>query len=158
MDAYEILTFLHIAAVVVGLGATFAIPFLQAAAERKGVAATRFVHEFVQRLEKLVIIPGAVLVFVFGLGLFFDDTNSYSDSNPAWLSVSMAWFIVAFAVALFLQRRNVAKALDALRGVPDSAPLPEAYLKIAKMEQIVGGLLGLSVIGIALLMVWKPGN
>jgi hypothetical protein len=42
--------------------------------------------------------------------------------------------------------------------VPDSAPLPEGYKPIAMQMQIVGGLLGLSVIAIAFLMVWKPGQ
>jgi hypothetical protein len=51
MESYKLLVFLHVAAVVVGLGITFSFPFLQAAAERSGVAATRFFHEASMRIE-----------------------------------------------------------------------------------------------------------
>lgn len=158
MDSYKLMLFLHVAFVIVGLGSTFGLPFLQAMAERKGVATARFFHEFANRLEKMVIIPGAVLVFVFGLGLYFDDFTGYKDSNPAWLSVSMAWFVIAFLVGVFVMHRTVGQALKSLDGVPDSAPLPAEYQALAKREQMVGGILGLSIIGIAFLMVWKPGN
>jgi uncharacterized membrane protein len=39
-----------------------------------------------------------------------------------------------------------------------NAALPAAYTEIAKKIQMVGGILGLSVIGILFLMVWKPGQ
>jgi uncharacterized membrane protein len=157
-DSYRLLLFLHIVAIIVALGSTFALPFLQGFAQRKGVGATRLVLQFDDYLGKFVITPGAVLVFLFGLGLYFNDTTGYKDSHPAWLSVSMVWFVVAFVVSLVVQRPAVLGALRALEGVADGAPLPEAYKKFAVRTQIVGGLLGLSIMGIAFLMVWKPGN
>ena len=158
MESYKLLKFLHVATVMVALGSTFAFPFLQAFAEHQGVPYTRFAQQFFARMEKMVIIPGAALLFVFGLGLYFNDQTGYNDDNPAWLGISMAWFVIAYLVGLFLQRKNVKEAIAALENVPDGAPLPEAYQQAAKKEQIVGGLLGLSIIGIAFLMVWKPGN
>lgn len=158
MESYKLLKFLHIAIVIIAFGSTFAMPFIQGFAERQSVRYARFAQQFFQRLEKMVIIPGAVLVFIFGLGLYFNDQTNYNDDNPAWLSISMAWFIVAFLVGLFIQRKNVDEALRALDNAPDDGPLPEGYTKAARKEQIVGGLLGLSIIGIAFLMVWKPGN
>lgn len=157
MTAYKIQLFLHVATVVVALGATFAYPFLQAAAERSGTAATRFMLQATQRIEKVLVIPGAILLFLFGLGLIFDDTTGYSDDFPAWLMVAIAWFLVAFVVAVTVQRSNVSAALRTLEGAPDG-PLPAAYEPIGKRIQIVGGLLGLSVIGITFLMTYKPGD
>jgi uncharacterized membrane protein len=158
VDSYDIQRFLHIGVIIVALGATFALPFAQGLGEKRGVGATRFAHELGQRLEKFLIIPGAVIVFLTGIGLIFEEATPYDDDFPAWLGVGIAWFLVAFAVAIFIQRRNGQKALKTLEGLPDNAELPEDYKPIGKQMQMVGGLLGLSVIGITLLMIWKPGQ
>ena len=157
MDTYRILLFLHILAVVLGLGVTFAYPFLQSAAERSGVAATRFALQAIQRIEKFVVYPGAALVFLFGIGLMFSDYNSWGGETsdiPMWLNIAMLWYIVAVAVAVFIQRRHLSAALETLEGAADGPDLPAAYEPLGKRMQMVGGLLGLSVIGIAFLMVW----
>lgn len=158
MNALKLELFLHVAAVIVAMGVTFVYPFLQGQAERRGTGATRFYLEFSHFLEKFVVIPGAILVFIFGGLLIGNDKLPYKDDMPAWLMVSVVWFLAAFALAFFVQRKNTLNGIKALEGVPDTAPLPEAYTAIGKRTQMVGGLLGLSVIGIAFLMVWKPGQ
>lgn len=158
MNGVKFELFIHIAAVIVGLGATFALPVMQGFAERSGVAATRFMLHFSHRLENFITIPGAIVVFIFG-GLMIGNGNlPYKDDMPAWLIISIIWFLAAFAAAFFVQRRQINAALKTLEGVPDGAALPEAYTAISKRIQMVGGLLGLSIIGIAFLMVWQPGQ
>lgn len=157
MSSYKIELFLHIAAVVVALGVTFAYPFLQAFAEKNGVASTRFALKFSERLEKILTIPGAIFLFIMGALLIMNGESGFKDEMPVWLSIGMTWFLVAFAVAFFVQRRIVKDAIKALEGVADDAPLPAAYLAISKRWQMVGGLLGVSVIGITFLMVYQPG-
>ena len=160
MNSYKAELFLHVISVIIAMGVTFVYPFLQAAAERSGVAATRFMLQFLLRLQKMVVIPGAILLFVFG-GLIIGNSSTpdnYKDHMPVWLSVAIAWFVIAFAVAIFVQHRDMKAGVKALEGVPDSGSLPADYVAIGKRMQMVGGLLGLSVIGIAFLMVWKPGQ
>ncbi|MCC7363064.1 MAG: DUF2269 family protein [Dehalococcoidia bacterium] len=157
MDTYRIFLFLHILAVVLGLGVTFAYPFLQATAERSGTAATLFAHRAILRIETVLVYPGAALTFLFGLALMFNDYNSWAGEAseiPMWLNIAMLWFIVAFAVAIFYQRRNIQAAIGALEAAPAGPTLPDAYIPIGKRIQMVGGLLGLSIIAIAFLMVW----
>jgi uncharacterized membrane protein len=158
LDSYKTQLFLHIAAAVVGLGPTFVYPFLQGFAERNGVAATRFALQFVQRLQQLVVIPGAILTLLFGIGLIFSDHTGYKDDFPAWAGVAIVWFLLAVPSAVMVNRSAVREAMTVLEGVPDGAPLPADYTPIAKRMQVVGGLFGLSVIAILFLMVWKPGQ
>lgn len=158
MNVFKFELFIHVAAVIVGLGATFALPVMQGFAERSGVAATRFMLHFSHRLENFITIPGAVILFIFGGAMIGSDQRTYKDDMPAWLIIAIIWFLAAFAAAFFVQRRQINDGLKALEGVPDGAALPEAYVAVSKRMQMVGGLLGLSVIGIAFLMVWKPGQ
>lgn len=154
MESYRILLFLHIAASVIVFGAIFSLPFLQGFAERRGVTATRFMLEFSRRLDNILITPGALIVGVLGVGLIFDDNATYKDDMPGWLVGSIIWFVAMFAVAVTVQRRTVGDAMRALDGATDDKALPVAYVALGKRIQMVGGLLGLSVIGITALMVW----
>lgn len=157
MDSYRIQLFAHIAVVIVALGSTFCYPFLQGFAERNGVGATRFALRFVNRLESILVIPGAILVLLFGLGLTFNDHTSFggaSEEFPTWLGIAIAWYVAAFLVAVLVQRRNVADAIRTLEGVPDGASFPAGYREVSRRIQMIGGLLGVSVIGIAFMMVW----
>lgn len=154
MESYRILLFLHIAASVVVFGATFSFPFLQGFAERRGVTATRFMLEFTRRLDNILITPGALIVAVFGIGLIFDDETGFKDDFPGWLMGAVLWFVVMFAVMVTVQRRTVGDALKALDGAQDEGSLPVGYVALGKRLQMVGGLLGLSVLGILALMVW----
>ena len=160
MESYKAQLFLHVVAVVVTMGATFAFPFLQAFAERSGVGATRFVMQFFVRIEKILIIPGAILLSLFGLGIIFDSNtpNRYKDDFPVWLMASITIFVALVVVDLLVQQRQVKSAIAALEGVPEGKTLPAAYEAIARRIQMVGGLEGLAIVVITFLMVWKPGQ
>lgn len=91
MESYRIQLFLHILAVVLGLGVTFVYPFLQAFAERQGVIATSSALRSMRRLEDIVVIPGGILVLVFGVSLIFDDRTGYTDDFPGRLMIAISW-------------------------------------------------------------------
>lgn len=140
------------------IGATFALPFLQAFAERSGVGATRFVMQFFARIERVLVIPGSVVLTLFGVALIFDDGSGYKDDFPAWLMAAITLFAVVVAVDLLVQQRQVKAAIAALDGVPDSSPLPSAYTANGKRIQMVGGMEGLALVVITFLMTYKPGE
>ncbi len=156
MDSYKIQAFLHIAVALVAIGVTFVYPFLQGWAEQRGVGATRLALQFGEHLEKIVVLPGALLVFLFGLGLIFDDKTGYKDDFPLWLGVAIAWYVLVVAISLGIQRPTVARAIAALDGVPDDGDFPPAYMEASRKMQVVGGFMGFSAIAITFLMVWKP--
>ncbi|WP_322794878.1 hypothetical protein, partial [Tepidiforma sp.] len=64
MESYKLLLFLHLGGVMVGLGATFAFPLLQAMTEAQGVAATRLGLHITHRIENLVVNPAVVVLFL----------------------------------------------------------------------------------------------
>ncbi|MCA9855125.1 MAG: hypothetical protein KC482_16340, partial [Dehalococcoidia bacterium] len=100
--------------------------------------------------------PGAALVALFGVGLIFDDATGYKDDFPTWLMIAIAWFIVVPVIDWFLMRPLTRKAIDLLEGVPDDGEFPPSFKALESRAGMLGGLMGLSVIGITFLMVWKP--
>ena len=140
------------------IGATFALPLLQAFAERSGVGATRFVMRFLARIERILVTPGSIVLTLFGVALIFDDGTGYKDDFPTWLMAAITLFAIVIVVDLVIQQRQVRSAVAALDGVPDTAALPGAYTAIGKRIQIVGGLEGLALVVITFLMTYKPGQ
>ena len=156
MDSYKLLLFLHITSVIVALGSTFALPFLQGFMTRHGVGPTRLYLKFTLYQDNLLILPGALLVFLFGLGLIFNDHTGYKDDMPTWLTIAIAWFIIVPIIDWFLMRPLTRRGIAMLEGLPDNAELPAEFKPLGARAQMIGGLMGLSVVGIAFLMVWKP--
>lgn len=156
MDSYKLLVFLHIITAIVALGSTFALPFLQGFAQRHGVGAMRLYLRFTVFHDNILVLPGAALVALFGTALIFDDVTGYSDDFPTWLMIAITWFIVAVIIDLALMRPLTHQAIEMLEGVPDDAPFPEGFDRLGARAQMLGGLMGLSVVGITFLMVWKP--
>jgi uncharacterized membrane protein len=103
MDRQAIQLFLHVGAVVVALGPVFALPFLQVFAEREGVGSTQFMLAFSARIYRILIMPGAVVVFIFGTALIAANDRGYREGVPAWLAGCAIWFIVALALSFHYQ-------------------------------------------------------
>ena len=157
MDSYKLMLFLHITTAIVALGSVFALPFLQGFMQRQGVGPMRLFLKFTLYHDTVLVLPGAILVAIFGVGLIFDDVTGYSDDFPMWLGWAIAWFVAIAATDIFLLRPTTKRAIAALEGVPDNGEYPDAYKPLGMRAQAIAGLMGLSVIGITFLMVWKPG-
>ncbi len=157
MESYKLLVFFHVLTVTISLGVTFAYPIMQSVAERSGTAATRIALQTTERIEKFIVLPGNVVLFLAGVGLIFDDATGYKDDFPVWLMVAIPWYLAAVAVSVFVMGPLGRKALKTLEGRKDEA-LPAAYEPIGKRMQMIGGMLGLSTVAILFLMVWKPGQ
>ncbi len=154
MESYRILSVLHVLVVIGALGVTFGYPFMQAFAERTSVGATRFALRFMQRLDRMVVYPGLVLSPLLGIGLIFSDATGYKDDMPVWLMIAIAWFLVAAIINVTVVRRAVIDGMTALEGVGDDGSFPPAYLAASKKIQMFSGIVGLSIVGIAVLMVY----
>ncbi len=155
-DSYKALVFLHVAAVVIALGSTFALPVLQPMAARQGIPTLRFALHFSHRLEQMIVGPGSAIALLTGIALIFNDRTGYKDDFPTWLLVSVVWFVAAAVVANTFQARNVRRAIEIVDATPDEGPPPPDLAPLAKRMKLTGQLLALSTIGVMFLMVWKP--
>jgi hypothetical protein len=155
MSLYEISVFVHVSAVVVGFGATFAEAIMFPVAMKAGVRHLPFVHQLQLAINQRLASPALGIIILTGIYQTIDGDWGF---GSFWISATFAIAIVLGGMngAYFVptDRRLGAKAeLDLERS---GAPSDE-YLREARTEGIVGAIAGLLVIAAVFLMVTKPG-
>ena len=155
MSLYEISVFIHISAVVVGFGATFAEAVMFPVAMKAGVRHLPFVHQLQLAINQRMATPALALIIVTGI---------YQTIDGDW-GFGSFWISATFLIAIVLGGMNGAyfiptdRRLGPLvqRDLDEGGQPSEDYLRQARTEGIVGAVAGLLVIAAIFLMVTKPG-
>ncbi|HET8592764.1 MAG TPA: DUF2269 family protein, partial [Solirubrobacterales bacterium] len=91
VSGYELSVFLHITAVMVGFGATFAEAIMFPVVLRTGVRHLPYVHRLQLAINQWLATPALVIVFATGMYQVSDGDWDFGDF---WLSGTMAILIV----------------------------------------------------------------
>lgn len=160
VTAYNVALFVHIAAVVVGFGATFAESITFPVALKVGSRHLPYVHRLHLAINRRLATPALVLVIATGIYQTIDGDWSFGE---LWISATIA---IAIAIGGLMggylipaDRRLGAMAereIAAAGGEGDPA-LSEEYQRGARMTGIVGGAAGVLVLVAVFLMTTKPG-
>jgi uncharacterized membrane protein len=150
---FDLVLTLHILAVVVAFGVSFAFPLLNGYARRHpGDLAA--LHRFQVVLARRLITPAMVVVLAAGLYLALD---RYSLGDP-WISATFAILIVLFGLAgaVLTPTEQRCAQLAERDGSAGGAPSQE-YEAEARKLMIFGSVWYLLVIVAIFLMTAKPG-
>lgn len=146
---YEALLAVHVVLAVIGFGATFSYPVIQLVAERRAPSALPLAVDTILAISRFVAVPATVAV---GLtGAYLVGTGPYRLSD-AWLSTSLALYIVVMAVATVY----LAPAYGRLRDEAGHGT-SSGYRALSRRIAVVGTLEVGAVVAIVVLMVVKPG-
>jgi uncharacterized membrane protein len=159
VTSYDLSLFLHITAVVVGLGATFAESVFFPVAMKLDPRHLPYVHRVQLAINRFLTTPALLVVVVTG---FYQVEDRDWDLGDFWLSASFAIVIVLGGLlgAYFIPQDRKLGAMverDIAASGAGEVKLSDEYLKRARTEGIVGGVAGLLVIVAIYLMVVKPG-
>lgn len=119
-----------------------------------------------------LVIPLVVVVPLTGYALIV--TRKWWIWSSEWLLVSIPFYLVAFFFALLVQNRGIARMIEVTgghpvtsaispSGEPRAAPVsreqmgPPEFPVLVRKVRVGGTFLHLAIIGITVLMVWKPG-
>jgi hypothetical protein len=100
--------YLHISGVIIAFGPTIAFPFIAAKAAQEpmhGNFALRATHFINQR----VVEPGAVFVFLMGVGLII--TKGYNPLVDLWVGLAIVLFLITFTYSNLVQLPTVKKMI-----------------------------------------------
>ena len=159
ISAYSVSVFLHVTAVVVGFGATFAEAIIFPVAMRLDARHLPYVHGLQLAINRRLATPALVVVLATGV---FQVADGNWDFGDPWISAS---FVILIVLGGLLggylgpaDRRLGAMAEREIAAAgPGPVRLSEEYLRRAQMEARVGALAGLLVVVAIFLMVTKPG-
>jgi hypothetical protein len=151
---------LHIMAVIVAFGPTFALPLIATFGQKHPQFALASA-EISELIEKRMTIPIAVIVPFLGLALIY---SAHIDLwRSTWLLIAIPLYIVLFFYGTLIQSRNSNRMVQLLRSMPPgpppegAAPPPE-LMTLGRKLQLGGMFLALLILAILVLMVWRPGN
>lgn len=162
VTSYNVSVFIHITAVMVGFGATFAESIMFPVAVKTGVRHLPYVHRLQLAINQWLATPAIVIILATG---FYQVSEGSWDLGSFWISATLTIVIVIGALlgAYFIPADRklgpmVQSEIDALGDREVSlADLSAEYQRRGKMEGIVGTITGLLLVAAVYLMVTKPG-
>jgi uncharacterized membrane protein len=159
VTTYELALFLHITAVVVGLGSTFALAITFPVAMQLDPRHLPYVHRLGLAINKYLATPGLVLVLATGI---YQTADADFDFGGFWISASLTIVIVLGGLigAYFIptDRRLGEMAQREIAAAGDGeVVMSDDYQRRARTEGMVGALAGVLIIVAVYLMVTKPG-
>jgi hypothetical protein len=159
ITSYEFSLFLHITAVVVGFGATFAESVMFPVAMKMSARYLPYVHRLQLTLNQYFAVPALIVVLATG---FYQVSEGNWELGDFWISATLAIVIVIGLLNLLYfipADRRLAPMVE--RQVADAGPgevtLSAEYRRAATREGIAGTITGILLIVAIWLMVDKPG-
>lgn len=159
---YEFSVFIHITAVVVGFGTTFAESVMFPVAMKMSVRNLPYVHRLQLTINQFFALPALVVVLATGIYQMSEGNWEYGDF---WVSATLTIvaILAVLNLAFFIPTDRkllpmIEQALaDAGATEPKLSELPKEYQRKGRLEGIVGTFTGILLIAAIYLMVTKPG-
>lgn len=159
VSTYEFSVFIHITAVMVGFGATFAESVLFPVAMKMSPRNLPYVHRLQLTINRFFALPALVIVAATGVYQMAEGNWEYGDF---WVNGTLtivvilgvllvAYFIPADRRLLPMVEREIA---DAGSG---EVTLSDEYQRAARNEGVAGAITGVLLVVAVFLMTTKPG-
>jgi predicted Kef-type K+ transport protein len=159
---YEFSVFLHVTAVVVGFGATFAESVFFPVAMRMSARNLPYVHRLQLVINQFFVLPALVIVVATGIYQMSEGDWDYGD---LWVSGTLTIVVIIALTLVFffipVDRRLLPMIQQTLADTGDREltleDLPKDYARWGRLEGLVGAILGVLLIVAIYFMVTKPG-
>ena len=159
VDAYNISLFLHISAVVVGFGATYAEAIMFPVAIAVDKKHLPYIHNLGMAINQRLATPAMVVILATGIYQVADDPGDAISFGDAWVSASFLILIVLGGLigGYFVPTDRKLAAMAERDLATGSAEMSAEYQAGAKRIGAIGGLAGVLVLVAIFLMTTKPG-
>ena len=160
VTSYDFSVFLHVTAVVVGFGATFAESITFPVAMTMDKRHLPYVHRLQRAINQWFAGPAMLVILATG---FYQVSDHDWDLGDTWLSWTLTIVVVIAAIlgGYFIpeDRKLQAMAERDIAAAPAGGEITmsDEYLRRSRREGIVGGITGLLIVIAIYLMVTKPG-
>jgi Predicted integral membrane protein (DUF2269) len=154
---YELVLAIHMMAVVIAFGVTFAYPIMFAVAARHDPRGLPLMHRVEYTIERFIINPGLLVVVAAGIYLA-SEGHHWSEFFVQWgLGVAIVIGALAGSVMIPTAKRAEAVAERDVAAAGESAiEMSAEYQALVRRLSIVGTALSALILVTILFMVVKP--
>jgi len=153
ITGYSVGVFIHILAVVLAFGPTFAYGILFSVLPRYP-RATPALIEGIQRTDRYLVTPGSIVVLLGGIYLMSDGNW---DSSELFITIGFLAIIVLLGLQHAFFRPQTAKARElAERDLKAGDTLSEEFEEVSRRLGTAGPIAGLIVVVTIFFMTVKP--
>ena len=159
VDAYNISLFLHISAVVIGFGATYAEALMFPVAMAMDKRYLPYVHRLGMTINQRLATPAMIVILLTGIYQVAEDDGRDIGFGDPWVSATFAILIVLGGLlgGYFVPTDRRLAEMAERDLASESGELSAEYQAGARRIGAVGGLAGVLVLAAIWLMVTKPG-
>jgi len=159
VTGYQFSVWIHVTAVVVGLGMTFAEAVLFPVAMKLDPRHLLYVHRLQLTINRYVANPALLLIVITGI---YQVSDGNWDFGSFWISATFLIVLIIGALtgAYFIPTDKRLEAMISAEidaAGPDEFTPSEEYLRQARIEGIVGSVTGILIVIALYMMVVKPG-
>jgi Predicted integral membrane protein (DUF2269) len=159
---YDFSVFIHITAVVVGFGSTFAESVMFPVAMRTSLRNLPYVHRLQLVINQFFALPALVIVVATGIYQMSEGNWDYGDfwvSGTLTIVVILALLILGFFIPTDRRLLPIIERTLADAGARELklTDLPPEYQRWGRLEGLVGSLSGILLIVAIYFMTTKPG-
>ena len=157
IQLYDVVVFIHVTAVVVAFGATFAYPFFQAVVERSSPRSVPAMFRAMHTTSRYLVVPGALVVLTAGVYLTIDRW----DFRQLFVLVGLFVVVVLIILGATFFDRHEDRAIelsqrDVAAAGAGEVVLSDEYWEVSKRIMRVGMLASLLTLVAVFFMVVKP--
>lgn len=160
---FQLFLFLHVMGAIAVFGPTFVFPII-ASQVQKAPQHGHFAAVLADFIERRLVLPGAVIQGITGVGLILITGRDLTASANRWLLTAIILYLIAIGFAAMVQAKNAEKMVHLTANMPPgpppagtpAGPPPEIAATGRKLAQ-GGQLLTVLIVLIVILMVTKPG-
>lgn len=146
--------FIHVLAVVLTFGPTFAYGIFIGVAEKSSPRSVPSVLRGIQQTDRFLVRPGLVVILLAGIYMLIDHHIGASES---WVTVGFVAIVILFGMAHGFFRPNSEKALElAERDLAAGEGLGAEYTAVAKKLETGGKVAGAIVAITIFFMTVQP--
>jgi uncharacterized membrane protein len=155
LTAYNVGVFIHVVAVVIGLGATYAYPVVLAWVERFAPESVPATYKALQRCDRLLVTPGLIIILLAGFYVVSEGKIKVSES---WVSLGIFTVIVLLGIthAYFAPRWRKGIELAERDLASSSGELGDEFKANSRQMALAGMATSLLVLVTIFFMVVKP--
>ena len=152
---YDISVAVHVAAAVVGFGATFSYPVIQIVAERRDRRALPTAMATILSISRFVAVPATLVVGATGGYQVASGPYALGD---AWVSAGLGLYVAIMLVAVGYLAPRYRRAELAARAMADAGEteLSPEYRAATRGVNAVGPVVAAAVLAVVALMELKP--